>query len=82
MYHKWINGKIQNAMTRTRFLSILHNFYFSNDHDDGKKDKSNKIRTVIKHPNKSFAESLSNRPFQRVEEHICKFKGRWNINNI
>ena len=77
-----INGKIQNAMTRTRFLSILHNFYVLNDHDDDKKDKSNKIRPVIKHPNKLFAESLPNRLFQRVEEHICKFKGRWNINNI
>ena len=37
-----------------------------------------KIRPVIEHLNKVFVEteSLSNSPFQSVEEHMCKFKGR------
>ena len=34
------NEKIQNAMTRTRFQSILQNFNFSNNHNGNKTDKS------------------------------------------
>ena len=33
-------------------------------------------RTTIKHLNKVFAKSPSNSPFQSVDEHVCKFKGR------
>ena len=71
--------KIQNVMTRTRFQSILQNLHFSNTENDDKTDKSNKIRPVIKHLNKVFAESLSNRPFQSVDKHMCKFKCRLSI---
>ena len=70
------NKKIQNVMTRTRFQSILQNLQFSNNNNDGKIDKSYKIRPVIEHLNKVFAETLSNSPFQSVDEHMCKFKGR------
>ena len=71
------NDKIQNVMTRTRFQSILQNLHFSNDDNDDKTDKSYKIRPVIEHLNKVFAESLSNSPFQSVDKHMCKFKDRW-----
>ena len=71
------NEKIQNVMTRTRFQSILQNLHFSNNDNDDKTDKLYKIRPVIKHLlNKVFDESLSNSPFQIVDEHMCKFKGK------
>ena len=70
------NEKIQNVMTITRFQSILQNLHFSNNSNDDKTDKSHKIRPAIEHLNKVFAEILSNSPFQSVNEHMCKFKGR------
>ena len=70
------NEKIQNVFTRTRFQSILQNLHFSNNNNYNKTDKLYKIRPVIEHLNKVFAESLSNSPFQSVDEHMCKFKGR------
>ena len=70
------NEKIQNVTTRTRFQSILQNpHYFNNDNDD-KTDKSYKIRSVIKHLNNVFVESLSNSLFQSFDKHMCKFKDR------
>ena len=71
-----INEKIQNVITRTRFQPILQNLHFSNNNNDNKTDKSYKIRPVTKHLNKVFAESLSDSPFQSVDENMCKFKGR------
>ena len=70
------NEKIQNVMTRTSFQSILQNLHFSNNDNDDKTDKPHKIGPVIEHLNKVFTESLSNSPFQSVDEHKCKFKGR------
>ena len=70
------NEKIQGVMTRTRFQSILQNLHFSNNDNDNKTDKSYKICPVIGHLNKVFSGSLSNSPFQSVDKHMCKFKGR------
>ena len=70
------NEKIQNVMTRTRFQSILQNPHFSNHYNYDKTDKLRKIRPVIEHLNKLFAESLSNNPFQSVDEDMSKFEGR------
>ena len=70
------NEKIQNVMTRTRFQSILQNLHFSNNDNDDKNGESYKIRPVIKHLNKTFAESLSNSPFQSVDKHMCKLNNR------
>ena len=70
------NEKIQDIMTRRMFQSILQNLHFSNNDNDSKTDKSYKIHPVIEHLNKLFAESRSNSPFQSVDEHMCKFKGR------
>ena len=50
--------------------------YFSSNDNDDKTDKSYKIRPVIEHLNKVFAESLSNSPFQNVDKHMCRFEGR------
>ena len=70
------NKKIQNVMIKTKFQSILQNLHFSSNDNDDKTDKSFKIRPIIEHLNKLFAESLSNSPFQSVDDHMCKFKGR------
>ena len=70
------NKRIQNVMIRARFQSILRNLHFANNGNDDKTDKSCKIRRVIEHLSKIFAESLSNSLFQSVDEHMCKFKGR------
>ena len=55
---------------------MLQNLHFSNKDNDDKTDKSYKIRPVIEHLNKLFAESLSNSLFQSVDDYMCKFKGR------
>ena len=70
------NAKIQNGMTRTRFQSILQNLHFSSNNNHDETNKSYKIRRVIEHLNKVFAENLSNSLFQSVEKHMHKFKGR------
>ena len=45
--------------------------------DNGNKiDKSYKIGPVIEHLKKVFAEILSNSPFQSIDKHMCKFKGK------
>ena len=49
--------KIQNIMKRAEFQFILQNLVFSNNDNDNKTYKSYKIRPVIEHLNKVFAES-------------------------
>ena len=68
--------KIQNAMAKTKFQSILQNLHFSNNDNDDKTDESYKIRAAIEHLSKVFAESLLNSPFQIVDKHMCKREGR------
>ena len=70
------NEKIQSVMTKTGFQSILQNLRFSNNNNNNKTDKLYKIRPVIEYRNKIFAERLSNNPFQSIDEHMFKFKGR------
>ena len=45
-------------MTKTSFQSILHNLRFSNNDNDDKTDKSNKICPVIKHLNKTWNKKM------------------------
>ena len=66
-------------MARTRFQSILQNLIFSSNDNDGKTDKSYKIRPVIEHLNQVFGESLTNSPSQSINKHISRFKGRSSI---
>ena len=70
------NEKIRNAMTRTKFQSILQNLHFSNNDKDNKTDESYKICAAIEHLNKVFSESLLNSLFQIVDKHMYKLKGR------
>ena len=65
-------------MKWTRFHSILQNLHYSNNNNDNKTDKSSKIRPVIEHLNEVFAESLSNSPFESVDEQMVKFIRQWN----
>ena len=55
---------------------MLQSLHFSNNNNDNKTDKSYKIRPDTKHLNKVFAKSLSNSPFQSVDESMRKFNGR------
>ena len=57
----------------------LQNLCFSNNDNDDKTDKSYKTRPVTKDLNKVFPESLSNSPFQSVDEYTCKFRGRFSM---
>ena len=74
MYRKWKDSK-RHGKSKVS-IHLYRIFIFSNNHLDDKTDKSYKICPVIKHLNKVFAESLSNSPFQSVDKHMCKFKGR------
>ena len=62
-------------MIKTRFQSILQTLHFSNNDNGNKTDRSYKIRPVIEHVNKAFAETLSISPFQSDDKRMCKFKG-------
>ena len=63
-------------MIKTRFQSILQTLHFSNNDNGNKTDRSYKIRPVIEHVNKAFAETLSISPFQSDDDkRMCKFKG-------
>ena len=66
-------------MTRTKIQSILENLHFPTNDNDDKTDKSYKICPVIEHLNKVLPESLSISPFQSVDEHMGKVKGRSSI---
>ena len=72
MYRNW---KDWERRDKNKVSVRLKNLYISNNENDNKTDKLYKIRPAIKHLNKVFAESLSNSPFQSVDEHMCKFKG-------
>ena len=50
-------------MIRTKFQSILQYLHFHINDNEDKTEKLYKIRPVIEHLNKVFAESLSNSPF-------------------
>ena len=71
MYWKWKDSKREDKNKVSVQLIDLH---FSNDDNHDKTDKSYKIRPVIEHLNKVFAESQSNSPFQNFNEHMPKFK--------
>ena len=62
-------------MIKTRFQSILQTLHFSNNGNGNKTDRSYKIRPVIEHVNKVFAETLSISPFQSDGKRMWKFKG-------
>ena len=79
------NNVIQNTMIRNGFCEILQNLHFADSAYDDKTDRRFKLRPVIDHLNKKFAEVLSNDKEQMIDWHMQhslvssqgqKFKGR------
>ena len=73
------NNAIQNTMIRNRFCEILQNLRLANNTYDEKTDRVLKVRPVIDHLNKKFAEVLSNNKEECIDEYMVKFKGRSGI---
>lgn len=70
------NDGVRNAITRTRFTSILQNLHFADNESADKSDKGYKMRTVITHLNEAFREAVSDASKQSIDEHMTKFKGK------
>ena len=64
------NNVIQNTIIRNRFCEILQNLHFAGNMYDDKTDKGFKVRPVIDHLNKKFAEVLSNEKEESIDEHM------------
>ena len=63
------NNIIQNTIIRNRFCEILQNLHFADNMYDDKTDRGFKVRPVIDHLNKRFAEVLSNKKEKSIDEH-------------
>ena len=70
------NDGVRNAITRTRFTSILQNLHFADNESADKSDKGYKMRTVITHLNEAFQEAVSDASKQSIDEHMTKFKDK------
>ena len=76
------NPLIQKAMARGRFLEILQNIHFADNHkelppkDSDEYDRAWKLRPLFNHLEKHFQEALQPECHQSIDEHMCKFKGK------
>ena len=70
MYQKWKDSKRHDKDNISVHLTKSLLFQWQQYNNDDKTDKSYKIRPVIKHLNKAFAENLLNSPFPSVDEHM------------
>ena len=61
------NNVIQNTMIRNGFCEILQNLHFADSAYDDKTDRRFKLRPVIDHLKKKFAEVLSNDKEQMID---------------
>ena len=76
------NSRIQKAMARARFLEILQNIHFADNHkelspkESEEYDRAWKLRPLFDHLGKHFQDMLQPEAHQSVDEHMCKFKGK------
>ena len=69
-------------MTRARFLEILKNIDFADNHkelppkESEEYDLAWKLRPRFDHLGKHFQDMLQSEAHQSTEEHMCKFKGK------
>ena len=61
------NNVIQNTMIQNGFCEVLQNLHFADSTYDDKTDRRFKLRPVIDHLNKKFAEVLSNDKEQMID---------------
>ena len=73
------NSLIQKAMTRARFLEMLRNIYFADNHkklppkESEEYDRAWKLRPLFDHLGKHFQDMLKPEAHQSIDEHMCKF---------
>ena len=76
------NSLIQKAMTRARFLEILQNIHFTDNHkelppkESEEYDRPWKLRPLFDHLRKHFQDMLQPEAYKSNDEHMCKFKGK------
>ena len=76
------NSLIQKAMKRARFLEILQNIHFADNHkelpptESEETDRAWKLRPLFDHLGKHFQDMLQPYAHQSTDEHMCKFKGK------
>ena len=69
-------------MTRARFLEILQNIHFADNHkelppkESEEYDRAWKLRPLFDHLEKHFQDMLQPDAHQSIDEHMCKFKGK------
>ena len=74
------NSMIQKALTRARYLEILQNIHFSDNHkelspkESEEYDRAWKLRPLLDHLGKHFQDMLQPEAHQSIDEHMCKFK--------
>ena len=76
------NLLIQKAMPRARFLEILQNIHFDENHkelppkESEEYDRAWKLRPFCDHLGNQIQDMLQPEPHQLIDEHMCKFKGK------
>ena len=69
-------------MTRARFLEILQNIHFADNHKElppkekEEYDRAWKLRPLFDHLGKHFLDMLQSEAHQSIDKHMCKFKGK------
>ena len=68
-------------MIRARFLEILQNIHFTDNHkelpqkESEEHDRAWKLRPLFDHLGKHFQDMLQPEAHQLIDKHMCKFKG-------
>ena len=76
------NSLIQKAVTRGRFLEILLNIHFADNHEElpskesEEYDRAWKLSPLFDHLGNYFQDMLQREVHQLIDEHMCKFKGK------
>ena len=76
------NSLIQKAMTRGRFLEMLQNIHFADNHEElppkesKEYDRAWKLKPLFDHLGKQFQDLLQPEVHQPIDKHMCKFKGK------
>ena len=69
-------------MTRGRFLEILQNIHFADNHKElppketKEYDRAWKLKPLFDHLGKQFQDMLQPEAHQPIDKHMCKFKGK------
>ena len=81
------NSLIQKIMTRARFLEILQNIDFADNHkelppkESEEYDHAWKLRPLFDHLGKYFQDMLQPEAHQSIDEHMHKFKNKTYLDN-